>query len=707
MLEVVTGQRRHLFGEKQLEQELLKANLNGTLYIGYPIIAAADEPTVIEALLTCREHGVVAFQFEDRSVRSTQFDAVEEHQNDLHSAIYQKLLGYKPLRSGRGLSVEINVITIAPEVTGSVPDGLLLTTPNGIGGLLAALPGIIGEQLRLVNAAIQRITTIKPANKRTKVTRPNSRGAVMQVIEREIANLDQWQKKAAIESPEGPQRIRGLAGSGKTIVLALKAAYLHTAHPDWDIVVTFYTRALYQQFRDLIRRFCFEHLGDEPNWHKLRVLHTWGSSRAPGVYSEISAANDVPVRDLAYGRSAAGDNAFEAVCEELLTELKKGNARQLFDAILIDEAQDLPRAFFEICYLSTRAPKRVVWAYDELQNLGSYSMAPPSELFGTGSNGTPNVPDLHENDGIKRDIILPVCYRNTPWALTTAHAIGFGIYRERGLVQFFDNAALWSDVGYEVVKGELSPGSHAVLARRPDSYPEYFKTFLDPTDAVQFHAFESPDAQAQWVASAIKRNITEDELDFRDILVVLPDPYTSRSDAAMVIEALGTLDVPAHLVGVSASADAIFQEGSIAISSIYRAKGNEAPMVYLLNSNVGATLMGIVARRNALFTAITRSRAWVRVCGWGVTVGTIRSEFEKVKEHGFKLEFDVPTEEQLQRIRKIHRDMSRDEIAALEKLKKEASAILDKIRKGDLMTENLPLEILELAKLASSGQDES
>ena len=51
--------------------------------------------------------------------------------------------------------------------------------------------------------------------------------------------MDEWQKKATLEVPDGPQRIRGLAGTGKTIVLALKAAYLHTQHPEWNILVTF------------------------------------------------------------------------------------------------------------------------------------------------------------------------------------------------------------------------------------------------------------------------------------------------------------------------------------------------------------------------------------------------------------------------------------------------------------------------------------
>ena len=58
-----------------------------------------------------------------------------------------------------------------------------------------------------------------------------------------------------IETVEGVQRIRGLAGSGKTVVLALKAAYLHAQHPEWKIAVTFNTRSLKGQLRQLINTF--------------------------------------------------------------------------------------------------------------------------------------------------------------------------------------------------------------------------------------------------------------------------------------------------------------------------------------------------------------------------------------------------------------------------------------------------------------------
>jgi superfamily I DNA and RNA helicase len=59
------------------------------------------------------------------------------------------------------------------------------------------------------------------------------------------------------------------------VVLALKAAYLHAQHPDWTIAVTFQSRTLYQQFRDVIRRFSFDYLNDEPDWQRLRILHSW------------------------------------------------------------------------------------------------------------------------------------------------------------------------------------------------------------------------------------------------------------------------------------------------------------------------------------------------------------------------------------------------------------------------------------------------
>ena len=469
MLEIVRGRNeKNRLAQEALTGVIKDADLTGTLYFGYPIIATADQMVTIDALLTCREHGVVAIKFYG-SDESPSAQGIEDREDDAYNAVYRKLLEYKPLVQKRELVIKVHVLTFGPQQMKFEGAEVEVAGPDTILERLTVFAAISDEELKLVNAAIQRVTSIKPPAKRTNIQRPDSRGATLQAIERKIANLDQWQKRAAIECPDGPQRVRGLAGSGKTIVLALKAAYLHAANPDWDIAVTFNTRALYQQFTDLIRRFCFEHKNDEPDWTKLRILHAWGSSRQPGVYSEITKVNDLPISDFSSAKAAFGaDRAFGGVCDELLAALnQKDVIAPLFDSVLIDEGQDLPQSFFELCYLSTRNPKRIVWAYDELQNLGSYSMVPPSELFGKSSRGEPNVPNLDTPEGTaRRDIVLPVCYRNTPWSLTVAHAIGFGIYRPGGLVQSFDNPGLWQEIGYHVVDGALAPGAKRGLGAK-------------------------------------------------------------------------------------------------------------------------------------------------------------------------------------------------------------------------------------------------
>ena len=101
-------------------------------------------------------------------------------------------------------------------------------------------------------------------------------------------------------------------------MLALKASYLHTLNPDWKIAVTFYTRSLYQQFEDLIRKFTYEFKNDEPDWDHLQILHAWGSSgERDGVYAQIAQALGEPVRNFQYAREQFGmDEAFSGICSE-------------------------------------------------------------------------------------------------------------------------------------------------------------------------------------------------------------------------------------------------------------------------------------------------------------------------------------------------------------------------------------------------------
>ena len=160
-------------------------------------------------------------------------------------------------------------------------------------------------------SAIESISAIRQSRTRRKVTSKGSRGDKLKALETSIATLDNPQSKAVIETVDGIQRIRGLAGSGKTIVLALKAAYLHAQHPEWRIAVTFNTRSLKGQFRRLINSFSLEQTGQEPDWDNLRIISAWGAAgggERDGIYHQFCRANNVEYLDFRsalarYGRS--------------------------------------------------------------------------------------------------------------------------------------------------------------------------------------------------------------------------------------------------------------------------------------------------------------------------------------------------------------------------------------------------------------------
>ena len=120
-------------------------------------------------------------------------------------------------------------------------------------------------------------------------------------------------------------------------------------------------------------------------------MHGWGSSRDTGVYSAICAHYGVAPQSWRTAEAQYGTRAFEGVCDELLPAIREQGPKPIFDAILIDEAQDFPTSFFRTIYNVVPAPRRIIWAYDDLQNLGDYEMPSERDLFGSGADGLPLV----------------------------------------------------------------------------------------------------------------------------------------------------------------------------------------------------------------------------------------------------------------------------------------------------------------------------
>jgi superfamily I DNA and RNA helicase len=252
------------------------AEIEGVLYTGYPIVGALDNKNSLDAVMVTPLHGMIIFDIVEES------DVTDRKgtRDLLYNAMVSRLINVKGLSHGRaGLSFKLNVLTFAPAWVASKPeDPELINTPEQLLQFIQSARNVDNlDKYERILEAIQAITKLKQRAPRT-TKKDSSKGALLNEIEKSISNLDRNQSKAVIETSLGIQRIRGLAGSGKTVILALKAAYLHAKYPDWKIGVTFYSRSLKNQFKELINKFTIEQKAEEPDWDKIKIMQAWGSA---------------------------------------------------------------------------------------------------------------------------------------------------------------------------------------------------------------------------------------------------------------------------------------------------------------------------------------------------------------------------------------------------------------------------------------------
>ena len=718
MVTIVTGTTNKPESSKRLIDYFREKNeFEGYLYIGYPIIGTSSGPYPIDALWISRKCGLVAFDL----VEGKEIGDYQERQDDSFNKLEAKLKGYKSLTQGRKLKVEINIVTLAPAVRQFPPDAekSFLCNLDGLSGILQGFSWGDSSYYEQLVSVLQAISTIRQGRKNRNVGNPKSRGAKLKTLEDSIANLDTQQSQAVIETVDGVQRIRGLAGSGKTIVLALKAAYLHIQHPEWRIAVTFNTRSLKGQFKRLIELFYLEQTNEPFDGNNLEIIHAWGapgSKDKNGIYYSYCVAHEIEYYDYRAAINNFGkNNPFGEACKKALNEAVKDI--NLYDVILVDEAQDFSPDFLKLCYEMLAKPKRLVYAYDELQNLGTQSLPSPEKIFGNDENGKPNVTFSETpNEFNKQDIVLEKCYRNSRPVLVAAHALGFGIYRdpaprsETGLVQMFEQKMLWTDIGYEVVDGELQEGHHVVLERTARSSPLFLEQHSDLDDLIVFKRFNTIQQQNEWVVEQIEKNLREDELRYDDIIVINPNPLTTKGNVGPIRAMLYSKGIQSHTAGVDTSPDIFFKEDndSIPFTGIFRAKGNEAAMVYIVNAQDCCSSSTELARvRNQLFTAMTRSKAWVRVLGVGSFMDTLINEYSRVKSHHFKLDFDYPTANQLKHLKLINRDMDESQKRNVLRANRDIGDFITAIDGGGIFLDDLDPEHLKRLRELLSQEEEN
>jgi len=469
------------------------------------------------------------------------------------------------------------------------------------------------------------------------------RASILEKVKQNLSEFDLQQENIGKQIPPGMQRIRGIAGSGKTVLLCQKAANMHLKYPEWDIALVFFSRSLYEQIitqiDKWIRRFSHNEVQYNPTNEKLRVLHAWGAKNQPGLYSMICEAANAPRLTVFDTENKQPNESLAEVCSFLL---EKTTIPKIFDAILIDEGQDLivddefkfqdKQPFYWMAYQALRPfdehhpeQRRLIWAYDEAQSLDSLNIPTAGELFG---DELAHLVTGQYPDGIKKTEIIHRCYRTPDPIVTAAHAMSMGLLRRGGMVSGITRTEDWEALGYEV-QGRFTRGQQITLKRLTEDSPNII-TKLWEKPVLEFETYPSRQAELRALADSIIEVVLWDRLQpSKEILViVLGSFFEAMQLENHVAEFLMSEGIDIFIPGTTncnilkpdsenSDPNKFWCEGGVTISRIHRAKGNEADMVYVVGLDNIAKDESNIRLRNQLFIALTRTRAWVKLSGVG------------------------------------------------------------------------------------------
>lgn len=636
------------------------------LYYDFPIFR--DNEDILcrtNVLLISQFHGVIIFESPSMSNRNCSergLFVIEQNINHLYRLIKSKLLRSK-LLSGKRDSLKLIVgsaiyLPDCDKLSNCDFDDFDSEILFNRSQLLSYIKDFESHSSQLSSDEWRELKSIiegakgfiRPKERIISENDTSSKAYVLSKLEEEIHTFDSDQKRAAISLINGPQRIRGLAGSGKTIILAMKAAHIHLTNPEAMILYTFHTKSLYDFVKRLITRFYRQFTDFDPDWERVNILHGWGGKYNKGVYYNACIENSfVP---LTFGKASSLDIA----CRNLL---EKTTIQQKYDYIIIDEAQDFSMQFYWLCFRLAKGgifDRNIIWAYDELQSIMSARKKINTDIFGIYTDGGEHLMDFERSRNkyydLSNDIVLRKCYRNPREILVVAHALGLGVYSDHP-VQMLENKEHWEDVGYNVTKGDCIDGEFTEIYRPEENSPLSIATLQTTNDIIKTFVADDFDSEIQWVCNEVISYI-EDGLFPNDILVICLNDSRAKEYYLKLSELLSEKRIMVNNILDNPYGIPDFNvDNHITLSRVHHAKGNEAACVFVMGIDSIESQMLTREGRNKLFTSFTRAKAWLRVSGIGLSADIFVKEINTAIEHIPYMKFTYPNKVDIET---LHRD---------------------------------------------------
>ena len=360
--------------------------------------------------------------------------------------------------------------------------------------------------------------------------------------------------------------VQGLSGTGKTELLLHKLKELYLNNDNDRIFFTCHNKALANKLLKRVPEFFnFMKVQKQIQWNeRLWVNRAWGSKQDPdsGLYSFLCDFYQVPFQRFSKGIG------YEDIFNDMYEYLKKispENFKPALDYILVDERQDFPDVFFEVCKLVTS--KKVYVAGDIFQ-----------DIFGNTQDS---------NLGV--DLILNKCYRTDPNTLMFAHGVGLGLFDDRKLNWFSDD--YWGKIGYTISRKN---NSEVHLKRTPvRRFDELNNT--DSTVIVN-------NTSSSEVIKALKEIKSEHpSVSPGDIAIIILDSNSAIYDYMAQLEFIINSELGLkvnHAIDTKREKD-----DAIYLTNPNNVKGLEFPFVICITSKI----LNTYKYRNILYTMMTRS----------------------------------------------------------------------------------------------------
>ena len=628
-------------------------NSDDLLYYMFPVYSGDIDMDKVEAtlLLLSKEYGVFYFD----AIRDGEtVDSTEDRINTLFSCIASCFRKSPVLKRGRdSLKYDISTIIVS-DTKINVSDEFINISVDNINEILNDKKSVIdNDAFEMMQSCLEGSLQAKRKDIRRTTQNKVTKGEVLNRIQEHIARFDIEQKQAALTEIDGPQRIRGLAGSGKTIVLAQKAAIHHLKYPNDKILYTYYTKALHDTIKEHISRaYRYFSENKEPNWNNILICHAWGGTSVPGTYSMACLDNEAPIQTFSEAIRINSKDPLGGICEVLM---KNHSIMPKYDLLLVDEGQDFTAPFYQLCYKLSKN-KKIVWAYDDFQNIFDVKIQDERETFGKNADGKYNV-DFERDKCANQDIVLKKCYRTPRYSLIAAFSLGLGIYNGK-VLQRLDTNEHWNSLGFNVKKGTCATGDEMIIERPTLNTPSYTNDNF-PEGSIRYKCFSNIDEECKTIARNISYDITEENLLPEDICVICLDKK-SVSDYFLKIERhLNINDIKSfNLLNTNSGNLSFTREKCVTLTTVNKAKGNEKGAVYVCGADYIFMNPDNVVLRDVLFTAMTRTKGWLAISGCSDDFEKCIHELTVLKDNKFELRFIQPSETETKTIENYSREQT-------------------------------------------------